>query len=72
MYRHILLTTHNNLIASRLNLTNVLWIAEIQVKSLKNINQDDADFFIKSDNNSFLHLLLSKKAFLVEGPTEFL
>ena len=68
----IILTTHNNLIASRLNLTNVLWIAEIQVKSLKNINQDDADFFIKSDNNSFLHLLLSKKAFLVEGPTEFL
>ena len=49
-----------------------LWIAEIQVKSLNNINQDDADFFIKSDNNSFLHLLLSKKAFLVEGPTEFL
>lgn len=68
----IILTTHNNLIASRLNLTNVLWIAENQVKSLNYINQDDADFFIKSDHNSFLHLLLSEKAFLVEGPTEFL
>ncbi len=68
----IILTTHNNLIASRLNLTNVLWIAGNQVISLRNINQDDADFFIKSDHNSFLHLLLSEKSFLVEGPTEFL
>ena len=41
----IILTTHNNLIASRLNLTNVLWIAGNQVISLRNINQDDADFF---------------------------
>lgn len=68
----IILTTHNSLIASRLNLRNVLWITKNTAKSLNTIKEDDANFFVKADNNSFLHLLLSEKAFLVEGTTEFL
>lgn len=68
----IIITTHNNLIASRLNLKNVIWIAENKAKSLSNISDTDADFFIKADNNNFLQLLLSKKVILVEGATEFL
>ena len=39
---------------------------------LKKVNKDDAAFFVKSDDNSFLQLLLSKKVFLVEGATESL
>ena len=68
----IILTTHNSLIASRLNLKNVLWITKDGSQSLNTINEDDAKFFVKAENNSFLHLLLSEKAFLVEGNTEFL
>ena len=68
----IILTTHSSLIASRLNLNNILWIAKTEVKSLSKIEKDDAEFFVKADNNSLLHLLLSEKAFLVEGNTEFL
>lgn len=68
----IIVTTHSSLIASRLNLKNVLWITGGKVQSLNNVDDEVADFFVKADNNSFLQLLLSKKAFLVEGATEFL
>ena len=60
------------MIASRLNLKNVLWITEGRVKSLADIKSDVAEFFARADDNAFLQLLLSKKVFLVEGATEFL
>lgn len=68
----IIVATHNNMIASRLNLNNVLWITECGVKSLSEVDDDVAKFFVKADDNAFLQLLLSSKAFLVEGATEFL
>lgn len=68
----IIVATHSNMIASRLNLNNVLWITENEVKSLSGVDAEVANFFVKADNNSFLQLLLSQKAFLVEGATEFL
>lgn len=68
----IIVATHNNMIASRLNLNNVLWISEERVQSLSGVDKTVADFFVKADNNSFLQLLLSNKVILVEGATEFL
>lgn len=68
----IIVATHNNMIASRLNLNNVLWITENGVKSLSGVDDDVANFFVRADDNAFLQLLLSKKVFLVEGATEFL
>lgn len=68
----ILIATHSNMIASRLNLNNVLWITEQATISLKDVDKEDAAFFMKADNNNFLQLLLSKKVILVEGATEFL
>lgn len=68
----IIIVTHSNMIASRLNLNNVLWITEGKVQNLQNVNSDVAQFFVRADNNAFLQLLLSKRTFLVEGATEFL
>lgn len=68
----IMVATHNNMIASRLNLNNVLWITDDGVKSLSGVDSKVAKFFVKADDNAFLQLLLSKKVFLVEGATEFL
>lgn len=68
----IILTTHSNMIASRLNLRNVIWIAENHYLSLKNVEPQTSIFFEKADDNEFLQLLLSKKAILVEGATEYL
>lgn len=68
----IIVATHSNMIASRLQLSNVLWISEEKVISLKNVDSDVSDFFMRADDNSFLQLLLAKKTILVEGPTEYL
>lgn len=68
----LIITTHNNMIASRLNLNNVLWIENEKINSLRNVDTKIAEFFVKANNNAFLQLLLSKKIFLVEGTTEFL
>lgn len=68
----IIVATHSNMIASRLNLKNILWITNDGVKTLEKVQDDTAKFFEKADNNAFLQLLLSEKAILVEGATEFL
>lgn len=68
----IIVTTHNNMIASRLNLNNVLWITQNEVKSLSNVTKETADFFVCASDNGLLQLLLSKKIILVEGATEHL
>lgn len=68
----IIIATHSNMIASRLNLRNVIWIENGYAKSLSQVDEQVATFFTKADNNSFLQLLLSKKAVLVEGATEYL
>lgn len=68
----IIVATHSNMIASRLNLKNVLWITECRAKSLIGVKSDVAEFFVRAADNAFLQLLLSKKVFLVEGATEFL
>lgn len=68
----IIVATHSNMIASRLNLNNVLWITNSKAVSLKEVDERVAAFFVKVDNNSFLQLLLSEKVILVEGATEFL
>ncbi len=68
----IIIATHSNMIASKLNLNNVLWVTDNHIKSLKDVDNKVSTFFRKADDNSFLQLLLSKKAILVEGATEFL
>lgn len=66
----LIVTTHNNLIASRLNIRNIFWINHEKAISLKEIDNKDAKFFEKIDNDNLLTFLLSKKVFLVEGATE--
>lgn len=68
----IILTTHSNMIVSRLDLRNVLWIKGNRTVSLADIDDRTAKFFTKADDNSFLQLLLSEKIVLVEGATEYL
>ena len=68
----IIVATHSNMIASRLNLNNVIWITDEGSKSLSSVDREVANFFVKADDNAFLQLLLAKKVILVEGATEFL
>ncbi len=68
----LIISTHSSMVATRLDLRNVLWITEGKAKSLKNVNEDDANFFIKLARNSFLQMLLAERIILVEGITEYL
>lgn len=68
----IIITTHNNMIASKLNLKNILWLSDNEITSLNSIDDETALFFEKADNNNFLTALLSKKIILVEGSSEYI
>lgn len=68
----MIIATHSNLIASSLNLNNVIWINDNIAKSLNDVKNEVASFFEKAENNSFLQFLLAEKIILVEGATEFL
>lgn len=69
----IIIATHNSMIASRLNLNNILWIgADGIVRSLASVSSETAKFFVKADDNGLLRLLLAENIILVEGPTEAL
>lgn len=69
----IIITTHNPLIISRLNVKNSIWITP-NCKAVKLSYVDDgvAKFFEKSDNTSLLEFILSEKVILVEGATEYI
>lgn len=70
--KQLILTTHNDLIATHLDLRKVIWVNGSEGKSLKNVDANTANFFAKASDNNFLKFLLSKKVILVEGPTESL
>ncbi|MBK4849550.1 ATP-dependent endonuclease [Enterococcus faecium] len=69
----IIITTHNPLITSRLNIQKTIWITpnEKAVK-LNDVDKKVAKFFEKSDNSNLLEFILSQKVILVEGATEYI
>lgn len=70
--KQMIITTHESMIASNLNLNNILWIKETKLESLKNISEDDSNFFKRTTNNNLLQYILADKTILVEGPTEYM
>lgn len=70
--KQLIITTHESMIANSLNLKNILWIKGTKMISLKDIPDDDANFFLKASMNNMLQYILSNKVILVEGPTEYM
>lgn len=74
----LIVTTHNSLIVSSLNITNILWINNNdRPKSLKELSTTNEGkqvslFFEKADNLNLLQFLISDKVILVEGATEYM
>ena len=70
----LFITTHNELICTRLDLRNVLFFRtdSSDVSSLQNVEKDTAEFFMKSSDRNILELVLSPKAILVEGDSEYM
>lgn len=71
----LIITTHNNFIANKLDLSNLILVNNNNgiVETRKINNRDDKElcgFFTKISNYPTLRLILCKSAILVEGPTD--
>lgn len=69
----IIITTHNNFIANKLNLNKLILVNNINYKIVCQSmakNSEEASFFTKVSNYPTLRLILCKSAILVEGPTD--
>lgn len=72
--KQLFIATHSNLISSRLDLRNAIFINadnDINIR-LSNLHPTTAIFFIKAPNKNLLEFILSKKVILVEGDAEFI
>ena len=73
--KQLFIATHSSFIATRLGLKKVVILNEkdpSKPASLKDLDQETADFFMKAPDNNLLELALCKKAILVEGDAEFI
>ena len=72
--RQIFITTHNNLISSRLDLKNVILLSSTSddYAKLNNLDNDTAKYFMKASDHNILEFALSKKVILVEGDAEYM
>ncbi len=70
--QQIFISTHNSLIASRLDLKNALLLRGQETCSLSSLDEDTAKFFIKAPNHKLLEFILSERVILVEGDAEFI
>lgn len=72
--RQLFISTHNNLIATRLNLQKCILLnsVSINIVSLSGLSDETARFFMKAPDNNMLQFILSNKTILVEGDAEFI
>lgn len=72
--RQLFISTHSDLVATRLNLKNCILLnsSSNKIVSLGALSNDTADFFTKAPDNNMLQFVLSPKSILVEGDAEFI
>ena len=70
----IFISTHSNMISSRLDLRNCIFIRKTTDKpvSLKSLESDTAAFFEKAPSVSILDFVLAERVLLVEGAAEYI
>lgn len=71
----LFITTHNSLISTRLELSNLLIMrlsGESHPVALHDLSEDTAKYFMKTPPASIVEFALCRKAILVEGPSEYM
>ncbi|UOE53523.1 ATP-dependent nuclease [Cytobacillus oceanisediminis] len=68
--KQILVTTHSTYVLNKLGLDKVILLNEQKHMNLKELNEDTYEYFKKLPGYDTLRLLLSKRAILVEGPSD--
>jgi putative ATP-dependent endonuclease of the OLD family len=68
--RQLLITTHSSFVLNKLGLESVLLFSNGKSTTLKSLNPTTQDYFLKLPGYDTLRLILSKRAILVEGPSD--
>lgn len=68
----IIITSHSSVIASHLDLKNIIWLNNDGSHSLKDLTNDTAEYFNRLDNLDILRFILAEKCILVEGAVEYI
>lgn len=68
----VFISTHSNMIATRLGVENIIFVHEGQVSTFDNVDAETIDFFKKSTNQNLLNFMQSDKVILVEGNAEYI
>ncbi|MCT1182753.1 ATP-dependent endonuclease [Lactococcus lactis] len=71
--KQMFIATHSNMIASRLELKNIILIGSDAKKTdLTELTAETSRFFTKAPNSNVLNFILAKKAILIEGDAEYI
>jgi putative ATP-dependent endonuclease of the OLD family len=68
--RQLLLTTHSSFVLNKLGLEFVLLFSNGKATTLESLDPSTQDYFLKLPGYDTLRLILSKRAILVEGPSD--
>ncbi|ONH63216.1 ATP/GTP phosphatase [Streptococcus parauberis] len=66
------ISTHSNMIASRLEIDSCIFLNNGIALSLKDLDKETVKFFQKSTNQHILNFILGNKCILVEGNAEYI
>lgn len=68
--KQVVITTHDNFVANKLGLNNLILLHNQKVMSIGDLKGDTQEFFQKLPGYQTLRMLLAKKAVLVEGDSD--
>lgn len=68
--RQLLITTHSSFVMNKLGVESVLLFSNGKSTTLKSLEPTTQDYFLKLPGYDTLRLILSKRAILVEGPSD--
>lgn len=68
--KQIIITTHSAYVLNKLGLENLILLSESKTATLKDLPNDTQNYFKRLSGYDTLRLVLSKKAILVEGPSD--
>lgn len=68
--KQVFISTHSSFVANKIGISNIIMLNKGFCSPLKEVNEDTLRFFKKLPNYDTLRFLLSKRAILVEGPTD--
>lgn len=68
--KQLFITTHSNFVANKLNLSKIIFLSKRTPTYFSDLNSDDVEYFKKIPGYDTLRVVLSKRALLVEGPSD--